>query len=151
MSSRRAFLSDAALATGLATLTATAALTAGEPAAASGAAKKGGKGGGPDSPSGYLGQMQVTANLLVNNRPRGVLQVDAGIYSDNPETRAQISASGPMLRSAWRSAAQDFANRFHTLGRVPDTQMLAGLLQAATDRIIGARRCRVMMVSVIAR
>jgi hypothetical protein len=150
MSTRRSFLSDAALSTGLAAVTATAALTGGDPAQASGAAKKGGK-GGPDSPSGYLGQMQVTANLLVNNRPRGVLQVDAGIYSDNAETRAQISASGPLLRSAWRSAAQDFANRFHTVGRVPDTQMLANLLQAATDRIIGARRCRVMMVSVIAR
>ena len=95
--------------------------------------------------------MQVTANVMAGARPRGMLQVDAGIYAENPEVRTLLAASGPLVRSAWRSTVQDFANRFHTPGRVPDAALLASQMQAALDRIAGPRRARVMMVSVIAR
>ena len=149
MTTRRSFLTDATLAAGLGAGVLAAASTSPDQASASGNAKKGGK--GPDSPSGYSGQMQVTANVLVNNRPAGILQLDAGLYSEIPEVRTSLNAYGAMLRSAWRGTAQDFCNRFYTRGTVPDAALLANQLQAATDRVLGPRRARVMMVSLIVR
>lgn len=152
MTTRRSFLADATLAAGLGAGVLAAASTSPDQASASGSAKKGGKGGkGPDSPSGYSGQMQVTANVLANNRPAGILQLDAGLYSEIPEVRTSLNAYGAMLRAAWRGTAQDFCNRFYTRGTVPDSALLANQLQAATDRVLGPRRARVMMVSLIVR
>lgn len=148
MTTRRSFLADATLAAGLGAGVIAAASNPGS-VSASGNAKKGGK--GPDSPSGYSGQMQVTANVLVNNRPAGILQLDAGLYSEIPEVRTSLNAYGAMLRAAWRGTAQDFCNRFYTRGTVPDATLLANQLQAATDRVLGPRRARVMMVSLIVR
>lgn len=149
MTTRRSFIADATLAAGLGAGVLAAASTSPDQASASGNAKKGGK--GPDSPSGYSGQMQVTANVLVNNRPAGILQLDAGLYSEIPEVRTSLNSYGAMLRSAWRGTAQDFCNRFYTRGTVPDAALLANQLQAATDRVLGPRRARVMMVSLIVR
>lgn len=149
MTTRRSFIADATLAAGLGAGVLAAASTSPDQASASGSAKKGGK--GPDSPSGYSGQMQVTANVLANNRPAGILQLDAGLYSEIPEVRTSLNSYGAMLRAAWRGTAQDFCNRFYTRGTVPDSAFLANQLQAATDRVLGPRRARVMMVSLIVR
>jgi hypothetical protein len=143
MSSRRTILRQATLAA--------ATLGAAALAPRAGTAAGSAKGKGPDSPSGYVGQMQVTANVLVGNRPRATLQVDAGLFSADPDVRTSIPSYGPALRAAWRGTAQEFANRYLVFGRVPDSALLATHLQAATDRIIGRGKARVMMVAVIVR
>lgn len=111
------------------------------------------KGKGPDSPSGFSGQMQVTANIMTQGRVAGLLQVDAGLYSLDQAVRTRFAPLAPVIRSAWRSATQDFANRFHTAGRVPDAVILAQRLQAATDQVLGGTpgAARVLLVSVVAR
>jgi hypothetical protein len=101
--------------------------------------------------SGFVGQMQVTATIMQSMRPAGLLQVDAGLVVPDPILRTRVQGLGPVIRAAWRSAAQDYVNRQYTRGRVPDARLMAANLQAATDRVVGRPGAQVVMISLIAR
>lgn len=101
--------------------------------------------------SGFIGQMQVTATIMHAMRPAGLLQVDAGLVVPDSALRTRVQGLGPVLRAAWRAAAQDYVNRQYTRGRVPDARLMAQSLQAATDRVVGRPGAQVVMISLIAR
>jgi hypothetical protein len=122
--------------------------------ALAGAAPAWAAGGGKDaadSGSGFIGQMQVTATVMRAMRPMGMMQVDAGLLVPDATLRARVLAMGPILRAAWRGAAQDYVTRQYRPGEVPDVQAIATGLQAATDRALGRTGAQVVMISVIAR
>ena len=113
------------------------------------AEKASAKGSGNDS--GFLGVNQVTSNVMQKFRSVGVLQVELGLVVPNESRREKTLATMPVLRAAWRSATQEFANRFMLPGRVPDAVVLGQKLQAATDAILGAGVARLVLLSVILR
>jgi hypothetical protein len=146
MDDRRTLLKTLATAAGGGVLL--AALGEGSPDAT--AAGKGKEKAGP-SQSGYFGQMQVTANMVRSSRNTGILQLDAGLYSRDAAAQERANGLAPVMRAQWRTTLQDFANRYHTPGRVPDAGLLATQLQAATNRVMGNRSVSVMMVALVAR
>lgn len=107
------------------------------------------KGGGNEA--GFLGSNQITANIMRQNRPAGLVQIDIGIVVSAVSQRERAQAATPALRAAWRGVAQEFINSFLIPGRVPDTQILGQRMQAVTDRVIGPGIARVVLLSVIVR
>ena len=107
------------------------------------------KGGGNEA--GFLGSNQITASIMRQNRPSGIIQIDMGIVVSAIPQRERAQAATPALRAAWRGVAQEFVNSFFTPGRVPDAQILGQRLQAVTDRVVGSGIARVVLLSVIVR
>jgi hypothetical protein len=77
--------------------------------------------------------------------------VDVGILVTNPAQRARASALQPVLRNAWRSTTQEFANSYYIPGRVPDAVLLGQRLQATTDQVLGPGNARVLLIALIVR
>jgi hypothetical protein len=144
MDNKRDFLKTLGVAAG-SSLVVTAIGSAIQPASAAPKEKAGA------TQSGFFGQMQVTANFVRGGRPSGILQLDAGMYSRSEEAQQRANSLMPVFRSRWRSTLQDFVNRYHTAGRVPDAQFLATQLQNVTNEIMGNRSVQVMMVALVAR
>ena len=109
------------------------------------------KGTGSGNDSGFLGVNQVTSNVMQKFRSVGVLQVELGLVVPDEGRRDKTLATMPVLRAAWRSTTQEFANRFMLPGRVPDAVVLGQKLQAATDAILGVGVARLVLLSVIFR
>jgi hypothetical protein len=101
--------------------------------------------------SGFLGVNQVTSNVMQNFRSVGVLQIELGVVVPKVSLQAKVLATTPVLRAAWRSTTQEFANRFMLPGRVPDAEALGQRLQAATDAVLGAGVARLVLLSVMLR
>lgn len=109
-------------------------------------------GGAPRvSESGLVGQSVVTATLMERMRPAGTLQADVALHVEAVARRAAVAARLPVLRDAWRAAAQEYAAAWFIRGRPPDAEMLRNRLQAATDRVIGAGIARALVLSVMVR
>jgi hypothetical protein len=106
---------------------------------------------GSGNESGFLGINQVTSNVMQKFRSVGVLQVELGLVVPKADLRDRALATMPVLRAAWRSTTQEFANRFMLPGRVPDAEALGQRLQAATDRVLGAGVARLVLLSVMLR
>lgn len=113
------------------------------------AAKPVPKGGGNEA--GFLGSNQITASIMRQYRPVGIIQIDMGIVVSALPKRERAQAATPALRAAWRGVAQEFVNSFFVPGRVPDTQILGQRMQAVTDRVVGPGIARVVLLSVIVR
>ena len=113
------------------------------------AAKPVPKGGGTEA--GFLGSNQITASIMRQYRPVGIIQIDMGIVVSAMPQRERAQAATPSLRAAWRGVAQEFVNSFFIPGRVPDTQILGQRMQAVTDRVVGPGIARVVLLSVIVR
>ncbi|AMS30458.1 MAG TPA: hypothetical protein DIU09_06920 [Hyphomonadaceae bacterium] len=113
------------------------------------AAKPVPKGGGNEA--GFLGSNQITASIMRQFRPVGLMQIDMGIVVSAIPQRERAQAATPALRAAWRGVAQEFVNSFFIPGRVPDTQILGQRMQAVTDRVVGNGIARVVLLSVIVR
>lgn len=113
------------------------------------AAKPVPKGGGNEA--GFLGSNQITASIMRQFRPVGLMQIDMGIVVSAIPQRERAQAATPALRAAWRGVAQEFVNSFFIPGRVPDSQILGQRMQAVTDRVVGNGIARVVLLSVIVR
>jgi hypothetical protein len=146
MDNRRTLLKTLATAAGGGVLLA----TLGDSVPDAQAAGKGKETAGPTS-SGYFGQMQVTANMVRSSRNVGIMQLDAGMYSRIPGAQERANSLAPSMRAQWRATLQEFINRYHTPGRVPDAALLATQLQAATNQVMGNRSVQVIMVALVAR
>lgn len=140
---RRALAKSAVVATIALASTATLGVTN------SRAAKPVPKGGGNEA--GFLGSNQITASIMRQYRPVGIIQIDMGIVVSALPKRERAQAATPALRAAWRGVAQEFVNSFFVPGRVPDTQILGQRMQAVTDRVVGPGIARVVLLSVIVR
>ncbi len=138
-----------ALATAVAAATIGLAATAVLGATNAQAAKPVPKGGGNEA--GFLGSNQITASIMRQYRPVGIIQIDMGIVVSAIPKRERAQAATPALRAAWRGVAQEFVNSFFIPGRVPDTQILGQRMQAVTDRVVGPGIARVVLLSVIVR
>lgn len=129
-----------------ATLAALAAL-----AGASGAARA------QDAPPGrhittaqtYLAQTPVHAPVRARGRTAGQLQIAFGLDIPSRGDRALIQERQPWLRDAYTRTVLNYAARQYAWPDVPDADVIAALLQAETDRLIGPGRARVLLDTVM--
>ena len=109
--------------------------------------------GGPEKKAGqesnFVGATQVTATITNGARAAGIIQIDVGIYTTDAALKGQIANMAPLLRSRWRSALQDFVNRYYSFGSVPDANILGAALQRAIDPLTAPKRGRVLIQAII--
>lgn len=86
----------------------------------------------------YVPVDTLTATVSRDFRARGVMQVDAGLEIRDETLRARAIAMKPRLRDAYTAALVEYTGANYLPGRAPDTERLHAMMQAATDRTLGA-------------
>lgn len=124
----------------------------------------GGGGGGYDKPEAapdpelgrvlsharsYVRMQPVHTSVQSNFRMQGLLQVDIALDAPHSQTRRVIEERQIWLRDAYAEAMLIYSGRIYRWGTIPDPEVIARLLQAETDRLIGEGQARVMLDTVI--
>jgi flagellar basal body-associated protein FliL len=116
-------------------------------AAAAGPASAAGGGASSTQPS-YQRLPTITANVRRSDGRRGVMTVETGLDTPDPELRARAAQSAPRLRAAYATVVQASANALLP-GHPPDVERLVASLQSATDRTLGRPGARVLIGTVM--
>lgn len=124
----------------------------------------GGGGGGYDKPEpepdpelgrvlsharSYVRMQPVHTSVQSNFRMQGLLQVDIALDAPHSQTRRVIEDRQIWLRDAYAEAMLIYSGRIYRWGTIPDPDVIARLLQAETDRLIGEGQARVVLDTVI--
>jgi flagellar basal body-associated protein FliL len=96
----------------------------------------------------YLEVDPIYTTIVDDNRPAGMLMVGIGIDVPDDALRAVVSRSMPVLRDAYVRNLMAFTVR--TTAQ-PDVGVLAGRLQAVTDRALGKKGARILLAQVALR
>jgi len=91
----------------------------------------------------------VTASLLYADGRRGVLSIETGLDVPDAALRSRAQQSAPRLRSAFNTAAQQFANGLRP-GMAPNVDQLSAALQSAANTALGRPGARVLLGTVMA-
>lgn len=105
-------------------------------------------GGGSVAQASYLRLPSITANVRRSDGRRGVMTVETGLDTADPELRARVAQSAPRLRAAYAAVVQAAANVLLP-GHAPDVERLVASLQSATDRTLGRRGARLLIGTVM--
>jgi hypothetical protein len=97
----------------------------------------------------YLAQTPVHAPVRARGRNAGQLQIAFGLDIPRREDRALIQERQPWLRDAYTRTVLNYAARQYAWPDVPDADVIAALLQAETDRLLGPGRARVLLDTVM--
>ena len=90
----------------------------------------------------------LTATIWRTDGRRGVLTVQGGVDVPDPALRARASASAPLLRDAYISALNVYAQSL-VPGSPPDVDQIALRLQRATDTVLRRPGARVLLGTVL--
>ncbi len=93
--------------------------------------------------------MQIT--LIQGAQIRGMLIVSIGLYVPDGHLRQETEHVMPRLRDAFISQLSRHGATRVDPRRVIDVEMIADLLQTATDRVLGTEGAEVLLVNVLVR
>ena len=96
----------------------------------------------------YTPVRTLTANTFSADGRRGVFSVECGLDAPDPAVRVRVVGLMPRLRDAFAGRLQVFASALRP-GQVPDLDLLARLMQADTDRVIGRPGARFLLGACI--
>jgi len=97
----------------------------------------------------YVRMQPLRAAVQTDYRIRGMLSVTIGLDAPESRTRRLIQVRESWLRDAYTQALLLYAGRMYRWGDVPDAVLIADLLQAETDRMLGAGEARIILDTVI--
>jgi flagellar basal body-associated protein FliL len=99
----------------------------------------------------YLEIDPFYTTIIDDNRPAGMLMVGIGLDVPDDALRAVVTRSMPVLRDAYlRNLAAFTATNVRSTAQ-PDVGVLAGRLQAVTDRALGKKGARILLAQVALR
>lgn len=90
----------------------------------------------------------LTAVVLRPDGRRGILTAEAGVDVPDGGLREKVQLLEPRLMDAFASALRKYGASLRP-GATPDLDQLQLLLQAQTDRVLGARGARVLLGTVL--
>ncbi len=79
----------------------------------------------------------------------GVLSVEAGLEIPDSALRAKAEHLRPRLNDAYMSALTAYAGGAYAPGQVPDADMIARMLQTATDQVLGQEGAEILLGMVM--
>ncbi|MEO1038959.1 MAG: hypothetical protein AAFX09_05390 [Pseudomonadota bacterium] len=97
----------------------------------------------------YVAMEPIVAGVQADYRLRGLIHIEFGLDAEEARERRRIARLTPHLRDAYTSAMATFSGTGYRYGDVPDADHIAGLLQEATDSVLGPGRARVLLGMVI--
>jgi hypothetical protein len=117
-------------------------------AAAPARAAGGGSGIGGKPPPTFIRLPLVQANILRQNRTRGVISLENGVDVKDPKIRARIGQIQPRLRSDMARQLSLYTSNLAP-GEAPDLDVLAPLLQKQVDLNVGGPGARLVLLNVL--
>ena len=97
----------------------------------------------------YVRMEPVHAAVHADYRVRGMLQVGLALDAPHSRTRRVIDERDLWLRDAYAEAMLIYTTRMYRWGEIPDIEAISSLLQAETDRLVGAGQAQVVLDTVI--
>ena len=88
------------------------------------------------------------ATIPVGDRPRGLLEIIVGLDIPDESLRDTATNAMPVLRDAYVRNLMAFAATRVRVNHQPDVAMIADRLQAVTDRALGKKGAKVLLVQV---
>lgn len=85
----------------------------------------------------YVPLDPILAAVQADMRLRGVMHIELGLDAQDHRLRRRIEQRMPYLRNAYNSAIAVYTGVHYRFGEVPDPDMIARLLQRATDETLG--------------
>jgi flagellar basal body-associated protein FliL len=102
------------------------------------------------SPS-YIMVDQIYTTIVDDNRAAGMLMVGIGLDVPNPDLRAEVVRSMPVLRDAYLRNLMAFTTTNVRIDAQPDVGAIADRLQAITDRALKKKGARILLAQVALR
>jgi flagellar basal body-associated protein FliL len=102
------------------------------------------------SPS-YIMVDPIYTTIVNDNRAAGLLMVGVGLDVPNPEQRAEVDHSMPVLRDAYVRNLMAFTTTNVRIDAQPDVGAIADRLQAITDRALKKKGARILLAQVALR
>lgn len=96
----------------------------------------------------YVSIDPLYATIPVGDRPRGLLEIIVGLDIPDESLRDTATNAMPVLRDAYVRNLMAFAATRVRVNHQPDVTMIADRLQAVTDRALGKKGARVLLVQV---
>ncbi len=96
----------------------------------------------------YRAMDTLTATIRRDDNSLGVLSVQAGLDSPDPQMRKLVEQSLPRLRDAYVRALGIYAAGL-TPGAGPNADQIAQLLQRASDRVLGKPGAKLLLGTVL--
>jgi flagellar basal body-associated protein FliL len=99
----------------------------------------------------YLPFEPIYTTIVDDNRAQGMLMVGAGLDVPDEALREIADRSMPILRDAYLRNLMAFTAASVRTDEQPDAAMIAGRLQAVTDRALGKKGARILLSQVAIR
>jgi hypothetical protein len=99
----------------------------------------------------YLMIDPIYTTIVEDDRPIGMLMIGIGVDVPNPELRAVVTRSLPVLRDAYIRNLMAFCATSVRGTVQPDVITIAGRLQSVTDRALGKKGAKVLLAQVAMR
>jgi hypothetical protein len=96
----------------------------------------------------YVSIDPLYATIPVGDRPRGLLEIIVGLDIPDESLRDTATNAMPVLRDAYVRNLMAFAATRVRVNHQPDVAMIADRLQAVTDRALGKKGARVLLIQV---
>lgn len=105
----------------------------------------------PSYTDSYVAIDTMQVSIIRSAQVRGMLVVSIGLDIEDPELREHAEHVMPRLRDAYIYRLSRHGATRVDPRRVPNVAMLAGLLQATTDEVLGEEGAQVLLMNVLVR
>ena len=97
----------------------------------------------------YVPLDPILAAVQADMRLRGVMHIELGLDVQDRQLRRRIEQRMPYLRNAYNSSIAVYTGVHYRFGQVPDPDLIARLLQRATDETLGQEGATVLIGMVM--
>ncbi len=99
----------------------------------------------------YMMLEPIYTTIVTDNRPGGMLMVGVGLDIPDAHLREEVVRSLPVLRDAYLRNLMTFTATQVRTDAQPDVGIIAGRLQAITDRALKKKGARVLLAQIALR
>ncbi len=97
----------------------------------------------------YIQLETLSAPVAAGYGFQGILLVDCGLDIPDAKLRARVGAMIPRVRDALRTAVADYTYVNYRNGTLPNAEVLAGKMQASTDKVLGRSGAQLLLASMM--
>ena len=91
----------------------------------------------------------ILAAVQSDMRLRGVIHIELGLNTEDASLRAKIEQRMARLRNAYNSSIAVYTGVHYRFGEMPDPDLIASMLQRATDETLGQDGAEVLLSLVM--
>lgn len=97
----------------------------------------------------YVRLEPILAAVQADMRLRGVIHIELGLNAGDARLRRRIEERSAYLRHAYNSTIAVYTGVHYRYGEVPDADMIASMLQEATNEVLGREDAEVLLGMVM--